>query len=226
MTAIYDPNTGQWTTRPGLMGAAPAGTAMGPGGTYLNAPTRSQTVQGRVDSLSRSDSDLMRRGAKSGEQFVANRGLLNSTLGAQAGRAGALASVLPIATADAQMSAQANAQNAEALNAVNIANLNRQSATSVGGAYVGPNAIDSSIDFERKKEIMRLQSQLNREEGREDRDWRSGESAADRAWRSGESELDRGLTREEWASRRAEQDAQRAVRAAEQLIADLKRAAT
>lgn len=228
MTAIFDPNTGQWSTRPGLMGggAAPAGVSLGPGGTYMNTPAQSQTVEGRTNALSRSGSELMQAGAKTGQQFVASRGLMNSSLGAQAGRAGSLQAILPIATADAQMSAQANAQNAEALNAVNIANQNRAAATSVGGAYVGPNAIDRSTEFERQKEIMRYQNQLEREAGREEREWRSGESerdrgltrsesAAERGWRSSESGLDRNLTREEWGARQAEADRQRGWQSSE-----------
>lgn len=228
MTAIFDPNTGQWTTRPGLLGGgpAPAGTSLGPGGTYLNTPTKSQTVEGRVNALSNSNSELMQRGAKEAQGFAGARGLLNSTLAAQAGRTGALSAVMPIAQADAQIAAQANAQNAEALNAVNVANLNRASATSVGGAYVGGNAIDNDIEFERKKEIMRLASSLNiseaeagrmfeREQNSLDRDFRRGESEADRGWRSGESSLDRGLTREEWGARRDEAERDRGWRSSE-----------
>lgn len=239
MTAVFDPNTGQWTTRPGLLGGgpAPAGTTIGPGGTYLNTPTAAQTVEGRVNALSNSNSELMQRGAKEAQGYAGARGLLNSTLAAQAGRTGALSAVMPIAQADAQIAAQANAQNADALNAVNIANMNRMASTSVGGAYVGGNAIDADIEFERQKEIMRLASSLNiseadagrifqreqadldrgltREESAADRGFRSGESALDRGFRSGESALDRGLTREEWGQQRDEAERDRGWRSSE-----------
>lgn len=154
----------------------------------------------------------------------AGRGLLNSTLAAQAGRAAAIQGALPIATADAQLASQAAARNADALNATLLAEAQKQAAIAAGGGGGSVsgmyNQLTAEQEFERQKELMRLENQLQREAAGEDRTWRSGESQLDRGltrdmttgewrWRSGESQLDRGLTREGWGRDSAEAAANR-----------------
>jgi hypothetical protein len=221
MTQVYDQNLGQWVNRPDGNVPPPTGTSRGPGGTYLRSNNPANSVEGRTNSLLRSDSDYMQINAKKGQQFAAGRGLLNSSLAAQASRQGAVAGALPIAQADAQLSAQADAQNVDALNAVQIAELNRQTASAQGGsnAYVG-NALDAEWQIAQQERLMRLASELNiseaeagrifeREMAQGDREWRSSEANADRAFRGNESGLDRNLTREEWGVRMDEADRQR-----------------
>lgn len=234
---VYDSNTGQWVENPTPQGGAPAGLATGPGGAYLRAPNQNSTVAGNMRSLLRDNDDYMKINEKKGQQFAAGRGLLNSSLAGQAGRQAAIAGAQPIAMADAQLQADADAQNAEALNAVYIANLNKQAATaSANGSISGfgaPNAIDITLEHERQKEIMRLASELNiseseannifeREQRGMDRDltreelgMRREETAAEREFRRGEGALDRNLSREEWDRQRDEADRDRGYRSTE-----------
>ena len=218
--------TGQITQPPigATQASNPGGVSIGAGGTFLR-DTRGRGVRDRMNALLREDGDYMRINERKGQQYAAGRGLLNSSLAAQAGRRAAIESALPIAQADAQIQAQADAQNADASNQIALANIARDSAknsmTVLGGGS------DPEREHINRMEEMRLASELNlteeeanrmfqREMGSADRSltregWgfqREGDNL-DRTWRSNEAQIDRGLTREEWTVRRNEQDAQR-----------------
>lgn len=209
MTAVYDPNTGQWTQRPAHEGPVTGGL-MRSGSMYLRKPGANETVAGNMAQLQSSGSPLMRLAGKQGEAFAARRGLQNSSMAAQASQQAALQAALPIAQADAQINAQASAQNAEALNAAAIAELNRQTASAQGhGVQIGGNQIDADLEFERRQQLMRLQSELNISEAEAGRIFEREMTLGERDWRSGEAERDRGLNREEWEQRRLEADRQR-----------------
>lgn len=209
MTAVYDQNTGQWTQRPAHEGPVTGGL-MRSGSIYLRQPGDNETVAGNVKRLQASNSPLMQLAGKQGQALAARRGLNNSTLAVQAGQQAALQAALPIAQADAQLASQASAQNAEALNAAAIAELNRQTASAQGhGVQIGPNQIDADLEFERRQQLMRLQSELNISEAEAGRIFEREMTLGERDWRSGEAELDRGLNREEWEQRRQEADRQR-----------------
>lgn len=230
MTAVYDANTGQWVERPPTTGTAPAGVTTGYGGVALRN-TNGRGVQSQMKGLLSDDSDYMRINEKKGQQFAAGRGLLNSSMAAQAGRQAAIAGALPIAQADAQLQAQADSQNVDALNDVNIANLAKQTASASANGSIsgfGPtNVIDSELEQQRRMAIMRLQSELNiseaqannlfeadqneRDRGltREEFGLRRDESAATREFQGGQNALDRNLSREEWDRQRDENDRQR-----------------
>lgn len=205
MARFYDPNTRQWVESPTPANAtAPGGLTLS-GSTYVRNPTGGQTVSGQMTGLLSGNSDYIRMNERAGQNFAAGRGLMNSTLAAQAGRQAAIQSALPIATADAQMANQAAAQNMDALNEMQALEMQRQAATaSTANANVGAqyNMLDSQLEHDRRLDIMREQSRLDREGAREDRDWRSGESRADRDWRTGESDRDRAFGREGWANDR------------------------
>lgn len=190
---IYDPNTGQWVQRPGTnQNTAPGGLTTGAYGTFLRTPDQRQTVQGQMTGLLKSDTPYMKINEQKGQQFAAGRGLLNSTLAAQAGRRAAIEGALPIAAADATTYAQASAQNQDALNRMQALELQRQAATATGGGVIYQNnAMESELEHERRLELMREQSRLEREGAREDREWRTGESRAEREWRTGEAGADR-----------------------------------
>ena len=209
MTAVYDQNTGQWTQRPAHEGPVTGGL-MRSGSIYLRQPGDNETVAGNVKRLQASNSPLMQLAGKQGQALAARRGLNNSTLAVQAGQQAALQAALPIAQADAQLASQASAQNAEALNAAAIADLNRQAASAQAGTTViqGMGAM-SDIEFERQQQLMRLASELNISEAEAGRIFEREMTLGERDWRSGEAERDRGLNREEWEQRRLEADRQR-----------------
>ncbi len=102
MTAVYDQNTGQWTQRPAHEGPVTGGL-MRSGSIYLRKPGANETVAGNVKTLQSSGSPLMQMAGKQGEAFVARRGLLNSSMGAQASQQAMMQAALPIAQADAQI---------------------------------------------------------------------------------------------------------------------------
>lgn len=208
MARIYDPNTNSWVNPPSTAGqATPSGVGRS-GNTFTVQPNQQMTVQGQMAGLLSRNTPYMQINEQRGMQQAASRGLLNSTLATQAGRRAAIEGALPIAAADSATYAQAAAQNARALNEVQVAELNRQAATAQGGGVViQNNALDEEARFEREKEMLRLQSQLRREERGEDREFeREGRNmefadrAIDREWRADQSAQDRGLTREQWVA--------------------------
>lgn len=198
MPRIYDPNTRQWVEAPTPANASAPGGLTLSGSTYVRNPSGNQTVRGNMESLLSGNSDFIRLNERGGQKYAASRGLQNSTLAAQAGRQAAIQSALPIASADAQILNSAASQNMDALNAMEALKMQQQSQVNVGNYGAQYNQLDSQIDHDRRLELMREQSRLDREGAREDREWRSGESRLDRDWRSGESGRDRDLTREGW----------------------------
>lgn len=63
---------------------------------------KKQTVSGQMDDLLKSDSPYMQQAATAGQQFANKRGLLNSTMGAQASQNASIQAAMPIASQDAQ----------------------------------------------------------------------------------------------------------------------------
>ena len=174
----------------GLPGFGVAGVA----GTAVRQPTGDELVKNQLSSLLAGDSQYIQNARTRGAKQAASRGLLNSSLASAASESSAINSALPIASQDAQAFSAANAQNQNDLNAASLLKFKYDLENQPGpmvGVNVGANAIDSQIDHDRRLELMRESSRLEREAAREDRGWRSGESAADRAWRTGESGLDR-----------------------------------
>lgn len=60
-----------------------------------------QTVAGQLGGLLRKDSPYMRQARTAGQQYANKRGLLNSSIGAQASEGAAISAALPVAQADA-----------------------------------------------------------------------------------------------------------------------------
>ena len=74
------------------------------------------TVQGQLNGLLDSANPLMQRAQQKGLDYAASRGLINSTMGAQAGQAALYDAAVPIATADANTYATAGKYNMDARN--------------------------------------------------------------------------------------------------------------
>lgn len=84
----------------------------------------SKGVAGRVTDLINTNSPLMQTAATTGAQQAAQRGLLNSSIGVQAGQQAVINSATPIATSDASLSTQTSLANLAAKNQAAIANSN------------------------------------------------------------------------------------------------------
>lgn len=207
MPRVYDPQRG-WVDAPTPAGNGAQGLTLS-GNTYVRSNDPNQTVRGQMEGLLSSNSNYMRTNERAGQRFAASRGLLNSTLAGQSGRQAAIAGALPIAQADAQLAAQSASQNMDALNAMSIADMARQTAsssTSMGGnAYNRvENELDADLAEQRQMRIMRLASELNISEADAGRVFDASESRLDRDFRGGQSELDRGLTREGYGHQASE----------------------
>lgn len=195
----------------GLPGFGVAGVA----GTTVRQPTGDELVKNQLSSLLAGDSQYIQNARTRGAKQAASRGLLNSSLASAASEAAAINSALPIASQDAQAFSAANAQNQNDLNAASLMKyqsdlVNQNHATSnVNYGFTG-NALDSQLEHDRRIELMREQSRLEREGAREDRDWRSGESREERMWRTGESGADR-----DWRSSESGRDREFQQRMAE-----------
>lgn len=222
MPTVYNPTTGAYTQSPAAGGALPGGL-MRSGNAVLRAPSQAQTVAGNLERLQRTPDQYMQQNMKQGQQFAARRGLLNSSMAAQAGQQAAIAGALPIAQADAQLSAQADAQNAEALNQIAVADLAVQAANAgarSGGAGSNHDQM-AQIAFEREQNALdREQRGLDRTQERDltigGREFDSLERALDRGltredWdqQQDQAALDRGLTREDWDRQRDERQRDR-----------------
>lgn len=111
------------------------------------AVTSQETVSGQLDEILKTDSPLLQRArARAAEQSNA-RGLINSTMGAQAGEAAVIDAALPIAAADAtaygtaardnqvvkNASLQFNAESANRSAAQNVTEANQFSLTKLRG---------------------------------------------------------------------------------------------
>lgn len=122
-TTVAAPPPGQVTAAPAI-GMTPA----------TRGVTTDETVAGQMDKVMASGSPLVQRARTSAAQVANSRGLLNSSMGVQAGEEAALSAALPIATADAQTSNvaarenmaatnQAGAFNADAANKASLVNV-------------------------------------------------------------------------------------------------------
>lgn len=99
-----------------------------------------QTVAGQVKGLIDANSPLMQQAETAGLQYANKRGLMNSSLGAQAAQESVLRAATPIAAADASTNANAGQFNANAANSVTAANAaaaNRASEFNTGAQNTG-----------------------------------------------------------------------------------------
>lgn len=104
------------------------------------------TVQGQLGSMLDSGSPLMEQAGANGKMAANDRGLVNSTMGVQAGESAMIAAATPIATADAtayNTAAGQNQANTQQANQVNSAAKNQINSLNTG-------AINTAIDTNAK----------------------------------------------------------------------------
>lgn len=152
------------------------------GSTFTREPHRRETVRGQMEDLLASDPEYIRGAERAGERFAAGRGLMNSSMAAQASRNAAIQAGMPIASQDAGMYAQAAGQNMSEMNAQERAKMEMNAAAMASMPVINSH---DWVDAEREKD---RQHQLTLQE-REI-------SLADRARRE-EQQYGRELTQEE-----------------------------
>lgn len=93
-----------------------------------------QTVAGQVNNIIKDDSPLMQRARAGAMESANSRGLINSTMAAQAGQAAVIDAATPIANADANINTTAARDNQNVTNA----------ATAAGADAVNKAAVQSA----------------------------------------------------------------------------------
>lgn len=120
----------------------------------LRAPqtsvSRNQTAAGQLDDMLASNSPLMQRAAMQGRQYANSRGLLNSSMAAEAAQGAMIDRATPIAQQDASTYFKNNQANADRSQQAYMANLNYQNQRGLN---------EQGYGFE----IGRIQQQLNNE---------------------------------------------------------------
>ena len=96
----------------------------------------SKGVAGRVQSITSSGSPLMQTARTRAAQQSASRGLLNSSIGAQAGEQAVIETATPIANADAGLYQQQGLANQSAKNAAATQNANNKLTAGVQGSQL------------------------------------------------------------------------------------------
>lgn len=126
INGAIDPTAGG-TTPP--VTAAPAlapGTVAQLGGPTQWNVTPDQTVEGRIKQIISANNPIIQMARTQGAEQANARGLLNSSMGVQAGEAAAFGAATPIATADAATAAKAASFNADTSNQFATTNANAQ----------------------------------------------------------------------------------------------------
>jgi hypothetical protein len=91
-------------------------------------PAENETVAGNLKSITESGSPLMQSASLAGKQYAQTRGLLSSSLGAEASQKALIEAATPIATSDATTFSRAGGFNAERQAIVNQADIAAQNA--------------------------------------------------------------------------------------------------
>ena len=133
----------------------------------------SKGVAGRVADITSSGSPLMQLAATRGKQLAADRGLLSSSLAGEAEGNAVLSAATPIATADAQLSAQQRLANQSATNNARTTNatlgtqaglqgisLDAQSDTAKAQRDMQESQFGRTLDFQ-GKQLAQDQSQFD-----------------------------------------------------------------
>lgn len=149
-------------------------TAASAGTTNWNVADN-QTVQGQLKGILKSGGPLMEQAATAGAQTANRRGLLNSSMGVQAGQAALYDKALPIASQDANTYGQSAQFNANAANTASIANAG---FTNDAGRF------NAGAKNDMSGMLFRTAADFGLEDKRQT--FQAGETAADRAWRTGE----------------------------------------
>ena len=140
----------------------------------------SQTMAGNVANILNGNSLLMNSAAAKGERIAANRGLQNSTIGAEAAQRAMLDAAIPIASQDTQHQFAASQANLDRGHQKDLAKLqadlsysnqsrlnqeqNRFAASQAGldrAHQLGLTRLQSDLNYNNQSRLTKLQSDLN-----------------------------------------------------------------
>jgi hypothetical protein len=119
--APANPNLGQRTmVAPTAVKEPVKSVASQIGATSMNIDPTTMTVQGQLDALLKADNPLMTQARANALKEANKRGLINSTMAAQAGEQALISQALPIAQADSAAYLQVGARNQDATNTFSL----------------------------------------------------------------------------------------------------------
>lgn len=139
--------------------AQPALAPWTPATRTVDADT--ETVAGQVHGIIAAGSPLLTQAQAQAEQAANRRGLVNSSMAAQAGQAALYQAALPIAQADAQAYQQAAAANQAARNAAGQFNADWTNRTALTAFDDALQTARMQFSNDLQQQNMRLQDQMN-----------------------------------------------------------------
>lgn len=170
---------------------------------------KKQTVQGQVANIIDADSPLMQQASTRALQQSNGRGLLNSSLGVQAGQAALYDAALPMAQQDASTYADAARTNAGEANTT--ARFNADAGNTAGQFNADARNTRNTGMFDAAVGLYgdREQRAFERRENAAERTFTSSENSAQRSWQTGERRAGQNFDAGESALNRAWQSGER-----------------
>ena len=148
---------------PGTIGAgtvsAPSASSASYNPSMVQAEPKS-TVSGQISDIIKQDSPLMQTARTGAMQYANARGLMNSSIGAQAGEQAVINAALPIAQQDAQTNFTAAGTNAAATNVASQFGAASQADTSRFNAAQGLSASTSNAQIATQVATQNVQNAL------------------------------------------------------------------
>lgn len=202
--SFFDEVMGSATTNsnPNTLSTSSSTTTYGGSDPVMGSVDSNQTVQGQLTDLLDKENPLMQRAYYKGLDYANGRGLLNSSMAAEAAQNAMIDSAMPVAQQDASTFANQSLVNQGYEN--QFALTNRQLDNSLvlqddaQGWQSGENDLNRTHDLTMQNDTQAWQggqNDLNREHDltklNDTQDWQSGENDKTRALTASESEKDR-----------------------------------
>jgi hypothetical protein len=169
---------------------------------------KDSTVQGQLSGILSKDSPLMQQAATRATQQVNQRGLLNSSLGIEAGQNAVISSALPIAQQDASTNATAGQFNANAKNNASTTNAQLTTQTDQFNAGAKNQAQLQQVQVGAAANTQEVAGQQQKDVLGKQQEFQAAQSNLDRAQQV-------ALTDKSIGAQKALQDAQQAFQAAQ-----------
>lgn len=159
----WDSATNQWVPKTTSALNAQAPVTSSNTAAQLGDPTKwnvtpEQTVEGRVNGIIDKDSPIIQAARTRAGQASNARGLLNSSMGVEAGESAAYDAALPIASVDAQTSAKAAGYNADASNQFAVKNVDAQNTLNGQKLAADTQRYTASLDAQTRTALANLDS--------------------------------------------------------------------
>lgn len=150
-----------------------------------------ETVEGRVESLLSKDNALMQRARAISAGQMAGRGLVNSSMGLQAGTAAMMDRAIPIASQDAQTYSQRAMFNTDAVNQGGMFNAGEANRLAATHAQLQTEQSIASQNLAAQRAMAEAQRSFQEQQNALDREQQARILEMQQAFQGSESALDR-----------------------------------